>query len=84
MTMPSIEQAKEALRDAEKEDAYWAEHFEDLLANYRDQLVAVKDGVVVAAAHDLFELVRALEEKQIDIGDTWVEYITDDYTKYLL
>ncbi len=84
MTVPSLDKAKERMQEAAAQQAYWDEHYDEVLAKYRDQFVAVKDGAVVGAEPDLAQLMLVLSTKRIDIRDTWVRYVTEDHSKLLL
>ena len=84
MTVPSVASAREGLRAAEVEQAFWDEHYREFLTKYPEQFVAVKDREVVAAAADLSQLILILSTREIDVRETWVRYLTDDPTKLLL
>ncbi|MDE3096019.1 MAG: hypothetical protein KGK07_08460 [Chloroflexota bacterium] len=84
MTAPSLEQAKERMLEAAEEQEYWDRHYDEVLAKYPDQFVAVKDGVVVGAESDLAQLIFVLSTRHIDIRDTWVRFVTEDHSKLLL
>lgn len=84
MTAPSVASAREGLRAAEVEQAFWDEHYREFLAEYPEQFVAVQDREVVAVAADLSQLILLLSNQSIEVRDTWVRYLTDDPTKLLL
>lgn len=84
MTVPSLEKAREGMKAAEVEQAYWDDNFDEVIAKYRDHFVAVKDGQVLAAEDDLSQLILLLSSKNVDIRDTWVRFVTEDHSKMLL
>lgn len=69
---------------AECEEAFWRDHFNELLELHRDHFVAVYDGKVVAAASDLGEVVNVLQVKGITPRDAWIRYISRDARNMLL
>ncbi len=84
MAVPSLEQAKRRMREAEEQQQFWDSHYDELLAKHRDQFVAVKDGRIVGAEADLAQLIRVLSARHIDIRDTWVRFVTEDHSKLIL
>ncbi len=71
---PMTEQVREAFADGDRERAFWAEHRAEFMAAYPKQVVAVRDGAVIAVSNDLFELQRELHAKGLNMSDLWVEY----------
>ncbi len=84
MAVPSLEQAKQRMIEAEEQQKFWDSHYDELLSNYRDQFVAVTDGQVVGAEPDLAQLILMLSVKHIDIRDTSVRCVTEDHSKLIL
>ena len=74
---PSLEGARAAWAAAEAEDAFWREHYSDLLEQYPDQFVAVAkaDERVVAANPDLDRLISMVKKKGLDVRRVWVRYM---------
>ena len=70
------ETVREAFRRGDEERAFWAAHMDEFRAKYPDQLVAVKDGDVVAASKTLPELVKELEARGLRPTDVRVKFIT--------
>ncbi|MGH2584738.1 MAG: DUF5678 domain-containing protein [Dehalococcoidia bacterium] len=75
MSAPTLEALQTAMRDAERQRAFWQAHREEFLRKYPNQFVAVKDGVVVATADDLQELVLALRGLELRPDEVWVQYM---------
>lgn len=84
MTMPSLEQAKQRMIEAEEQQEFWNSLYDELLSNYCDQFVAVRNGEIVGAEPDLAQLIRTLSARGIDIRDTWVRFVTEDHSKLIL
>ena len=74
---PSEESIRAAFADAEKEAAFWREHYATYLAQYPDQFVAVAkaDGQVVAASPSLDGVIRLAEARGFGLGGVWIEFI---------
>lgn len=60
---------------AREERAFWERHYRELLAKYPDEFVSALDGEVVAHRFCLRDLLRDLEEQDIDVRETWVEFM---------
>jgi hypothetical protein len=62
-----------------RQDAdYYAEQFEQLLARYPDQWIAIYQRALVAAAADLPGLLAALRERGIPVEETLVKYLSTE------
>jgi CII-binding regulator of phage lambda lysogenization HflD len=72
---PSLGSARDAWVAADKEEAFWRDHYGSYLDRYPDRFVAVYGGRVVATSPDLRHLVGILEGKGLDIQRVWVRYI---------
>jgi len=74
---PSEESIRAAFAEAKKEDAYWQEHYQELIGRYPDQFVAVAraNGEVVVTDPDLYGLLDALEAARIPVQQVWVKFI---------
>lgn len=83
-TLPSLDSARKAWKNAAAEDAFWHKHYKKLLHDHPDQFVAVSDGKVVATNTDLRQLVRILKEKGLEIPKVWVRFLTADPRRLLL
>ena len=77
-TRPRVEGVHEAWAAADAEDAFWSEHYRQILDRYPDQFVAVHEGAVVATAPGLRQLLHALNEKALVRRQVWVKYVTAD------
>ena len=53
---PSLEEVNAMRREAEREQRFWQEHYQEFLRRYPDQFVAVYDGRVVAVSDHLWDL----------------------------
>jgi hypothetical protein len=81
---PDLEGAREAWDAAEREQVFWQEHYRELLQQYPDQFVAVRDGQVVAAHPDLQPLLKKLKHQGIDPTHAWVHYLATDPRRLML
>lgn len=68
------------LRAFEADHAWVAENMESLLRQYADQWVAVRDGQVIAACHEL----KALLTKLPDPAHTCIEFVTSEPLEMVL
>ncbi len=84
MAMPSLDQARQSMREAAEQQDFWDSHYDALLSEHRDQFVAVQGGRIVAADADLAQLIRVLSARHIHIRDTWVRFVTEDHSKLIL
>ena len=75
--IPSLESARRAWAEAEREDAFWHEHYEHYLKHYPDQFVAVtkEDGQFVAADPDLDRVLDAIGESGLAVRQVWVRWM---------
>ncbi len=75
--IPSLESARRARAEAEKEDAFWREHYEALLKQYPDQFVAVTnaDGQFVAADVSLERLLISIQVHGLAARQIWVRWM---------
>ena len=66
-----------ALVAAEQEDALWSVHYDEYLARYPDQFVAVarSDGRLVAAHQDLDALIEVIKKQGLMVRDVWSRYM---------
>lgn len=51
--IPGLEEAREAWEEADHEQNFWRDHYSELLQQYPDQFVAVREGAVIAANPEL-------------------------------
>jgi len=63
--IPDIREAEASFQEMDRSFQYWCDHFDELLAQYPEQIVAIKDGKVVGANADLLELDRTLRAQGI-------------------
>ena len=75
--IPSIESARRAWEEAEREDAFWHEHYDDYLKQYPDQFVAVTkaDGQFVAANVDADRLIDTIKANGLTVKQVWVRWM---------
>ncbi|MBI5949891.1 MAG: hypothetical protein HY875_17275 [Chloroflexi bacterium] len=68
---------KPSLAEAASIQAFWDKHYRELLQEYPEQFVAVKDGKVIAADSDLATLVEELRARGIDVRtDVAIQFIS--------
>ncbi len=84
VTIPSLDKAATAWKEADREQAFWEQHYGEYLERYPEQFVAVHDGVVVGTGVDLPLLVRILEEKGYDLRTVWLRFIATGAHRVLL
>jgi hypothetical protein len=74
---PSEERIRAAFAEAERESAFWREHYDGYLAQYPDQFVAVAkiDRQIVAASPSLEGVIRLAEARGFGLGSVWIEFI---------
>ncbi len=75
--IPSIESARRAWEEAEREDAFWRDHYDGYLKQYPDQFVAVAkaDGQFVAADAELKRLLDAINASGFGPRQVWVRWM---------
>jgi hypothetical protein len=76
--IPSLEDASEAWDEAEREQSFWRDHYSELLQQYPDQFVAVRDGTVVATNPDLYQLLDSLKHQGIELTKVWGRFFATD------
>ncbi len=64
-----------ALRRFQQDADYFEDHFEELLAQYAGQWIAIYQQQVVGAAVELADLLAALTERGIPAGQALVEFV---------
>ncbi len=84
MEMPNLVEAAAALKQAEGETAFWAEHYQEYVRKYPDQFVAVHDGKVVATSPDLESLLEQLAARSLNVQRVSTRFIASDRYHYLL
>lgn len=85
MSATSTVQAEPSLEESRAIQAFWDHHYDELLAQYPEQFVAVKDEKVVAADADLARLVYKLRDLNLDPRtDVAIEYISSESSKLIL
>ena len=65
------------LRRFQQDADYFEDHYEELLAQYAGQWIAIYQQQVVGAAVELADLLAALTERGIPVGQTLVEFVAD-------
>ena len=73
----SAESIRRARAEAEREDAFWREHYDHYLKLYPDHFVAVarSDGRFVAARQDLDALIEAITKQRLTVREVWSRYM---------
>jgi hypothetical protein len=82
--IPNLEEARKAWEAAELEQGFWREHYGELVQQYPDQFVAVRDGHVVAANPDLQQLFRSLKHQGIRPTQVWLRFLATDPRRLML
>jgi hypothetical protein len=77
VSSPSEESIRAAFAEAEKEDAFWREHYPTYLKQYPDQFVAVSraDRRVVVASASLDYLLGFIAGRGLDVQQVWLKFI---------
>lgn len=75
MKHPPLDGLWELKQEADRERAFWNEHYQDFVQKYPDQFVAVHDGQVIAVSDDLEPFIRAIKDKGYAPGKVWSKYI---------
>lgn len=77
VSSPSEESIRAAFAEAERENAFWREHYAAYLEQYPDQFVAVMkdDGQVVAASPSLDYLLGYIAGRGLDVQQVWLKFI---------
>ena len=84
MSIPDQVEAEAALKQAEAETAFWAEHHQEYVRKYPDQFVAVHDGEVVAASPDLESLLEQLTARGLNVQRVGTRFVASNRYRYLL
>lgn len=82
--MPNVKDISKAWAAADREEAFWREHFDEYLQKYRDHFVVVHDGEVIASSSDLNEVLGGIQTRGINPRDAWIRFITADTRTMLL
>ena len=60
-----------------EEDLNWfQENLKSLQAEYEDKIIAIKEKKIIASAKNIKELLKILEEKEIDQSEVLIETIS--------
>jgi hypothetical protein len=74
-----------SVREAIQLEKFWADHYEELLARYPEQFVAVRDGDVMASNPDLAMLIYDLRDKNLSPRtDVAIQFISSRSGSLLL
>jgi hypothetical protein len=84
MSVPALDNAKQAQREAAAEQSFWQQHAQELLATHPDQFVAVHNGEVVAAGDDLLGVIADIEAKGLTVDRVWVKFLMKDPRRMLV
>jgi len=63
----------ELLQEAEGNLEWFQENFEIIQEQFEKQIIAIKDKRVIASARNIEELLKILEEKEIDQSEVLIE-----------
>jgi hypothetical protein len=83
-TMATTERVRAALAEAQAEEEFWHELYEDLTRLYPDEFVAVVNGRVVAHSPDRQTLMAAAPLRGRDPHRVWVRFVTRHPRQMLL
>lgn len=78
MTSISDEAVRLARQRGEEELAFWTAHYEEFLATYPNQFIAILNKRVVASHTDLLTLITLLEQQGLQPSDVWLRYVDAD------
>ncbi len=81
---PSVEELDRVRAEADAEDGYFHEHFDELYRTYPEQFIAVKDGEVLTTDPSLFDFCAQLEARGIRPYDVWTTFLTKRGAKLTL
>ncbi|OAI43762.1 hypothetical protein AYO38_02505 [bacterium SCGC AG-212-C10] len=85
VSMPTKEETLLRLFARAKEvNAWWDAHYSELLEQYPEQFVAVRDGVVVATNADLVVLIDTIREMSYSLDDVDIELISAENGNLIL
>lgn len=84
MSIPDQVEAEAALRQAEAETAFWADHHQEYVRKYPDQFVAVHDGEVVATSPVLESLLEQLAARSLNLQSVSARFVASNSYRYLL
>ena len=69
-------QAQQEVERFKQDAQYFEEHRDALLERYSEQWVAIYDGKVAGAGHDVDNLLEDLHSRGIPVGHAVIEYLT--------
>ena len=77
MRVSDEESIRAAFAEAEKEAAFWREHYQEFVARYPDQFVAVSraDGRVIVASANLDYVLGFIAGRGLDVQQVWLKFI---------
>ena len=77
VSIPNEESIRAAFAEAEREAAFWREHYHEYVKLYPDQFVMVSkaDKQVVAVSPSLDGVIDLAESRGFRVGTTWLEFI---------
>ena len=84
MTQLTTETARALWKEAEQETAFWLDHQHEYLVRYPDQFVAVHNGSVVAADHDLRVVIDRLTNLGVEYREVWLRYMDTHPVDFVL
>lgn len=81
---PKLERSSPALQEAERARTFWNAHYDEFLARYPDQFVAVHDGRVIASSAHLVDLLDQIERLGLKPTQVWSKYFATDADRLIL
>jgi hypothetical protein len=78
------EEAKAHLRRLQKDTRYFEAHQEELLRQYPEQWVAILDQEVLGTASDFEQLLDALKQKGVPLGQVLFKHLTEKEELWVL
>ena len=64
------------LRRASQDLAWFKKHYEDLLREHEDHFVAVKDGRLAATGETIGDVIKELDNKNVNPATTLIKFVT--------
>jgi hypothetical protein len=73
---------KRTFAEGEREQAFWHEHWRELMDQYPEEFVAARDGHVIAHDPDLRRLVASLSDD--DLLGIWLRFVSNTRGSHIL
>ena len=75
--------ARLAFEEAQAQDQFWADHWQEFLVSHLNKYIAIRDRQVVASHDDLETLHAILRDRDIDPTSVWVRFVTNDPRRHM-